>query len=999
MKAPVSRIVEHLLVLAVVGGLAAATAMAADPVTVKITVTGDAKPGATVTAKATVTVTDGSTFQSIAWRQVGGLTATVSSEKTDTITATLADRKAYREHLIEILGEPPIEETASSHAREAAAREEFFGGLQNRYQVVAFSPFAEEHAAALEFEITVVTSSGTYKLPAEIVTVLPWPWSSGLRNVGAGTPVILCAREQVTYDWALTVPTGSTATLVDPATRTPEFTPDIAGVYKVTITDLTTAKAVTFDVVAGKWLGVIVGQNADGRPRPDSTCTRCHVAGTPLGQFGPWLASGHAEILTQNINDPNGHWSMSCAGCHSVGLDPNAVNGGFDEAAAQDGWTAPAHGDPNNWADMLAKAPHAARLANVQCENCHGPQQGEGHYKGDFSRTSLSSDVCGVCHGEPMRHGRFQQWQLSGHANYELAGEEGTSAGCAMCHSANGFIQWQELGFASNATLNVTWTEDQVHPQTCQSCHDPHSVGTTSGGDTTNATVRLMGDTPVLMAGFEAKGVGKAATCMLCHNSRRGLKNDSTFKLTDATRAPHVPTQADMIMGQNLYFVEVNKPGYHAKVEDSCVACHMDATAPPSDLSLTPTNGTNHAFVASKTMCKECHKVAKAEDVQGPVHAKLATLKGLIEAGIVNVMKQQIALGNKIDLGGKGFITNVADIQGIELVDASGRQAITVTFASGPVGPIGMNNVKVVPPTGTGKDLYQYGPAELPKAGWNYLVIESDQSFGVHNPGWIIGALDASIAAVKSIGTTTGGTDPSTGGGLGNGAGAVACTTPYVYWAEVVARLAGSAGSQWRSDIVARNLGVATANLKFVLHTDAGNVNGTGTVPAAGQGVFEDIVALLGASTKGSLEICSDRPLLVLGRTFNHAATGTFGQFFDGHVADLGLGVGQSVDLLALRQQTGKYRTNINVMNGGTTEAKVAITLFGANGTQLTAYDVTVPAGKIVQDLEPFKNRAGSANVGWGYATVKVTAGSNVRTSASVIDAVTNDPTTIIPKR
>ncbi len=59
---------------------------------------------------------------------------------------------------------------------------------------------------------------------------------------------------------------------------------------------------------------------------------------------------------------------------------------------------------------------------------------------------NLSSDLCGSCHGEPPRHGRFQQWQLSAHANYELAIEEGESASCSKCHTANGFLAWGKIG-------------------------------------------------------------------------------------------------------------------------------------------------------------------------------------------------------------------------------------------------------------------------------------------------------------------------------------------------------------------------------------------------------------------------------------------------------------------------------------------------------------------------------------------------------------------------
>jgi hypothetical protein len=44
-------------------------ALAAGPPTVKITVTGAPTPGATVTAKAAVTINDGSVLQSMSWRQ------------------------------------------------------------------------------------------------------------------------------------------------------------------------------------------------------------------------------------------------------------------------------------------------------------------------------------------------------------------------------------------------------------------------------------------------------------------------------------------------------------------------------------------------------------------------------------------------------------------------------------------------------------------------------------------------------------------------------------------------------------------------------------------------------------------------------------------------------------------------------------------------------------------------------------------------------------------
>ena len=107
-------------------------------------------------------------------------------------------------------------------------------------------------------------------------------------------------------------------------------------------------------------------------------------------------------------------------------------------------------------------------------------------------RVNLGSETCGSCHGEPARHGRFQQWQLSNHADYDLARSRGASSGnCSRCHSGNGFIAWSKLDFDPDQQVSVTWDQDTVVPQICAACHNPHDTGTTSGSDGTNARVRV----------------------------------------------------------------------------------------------------------------------------------------------------------------------------------------------------------------------------------------------------------------------------------------------------------------------------------------------------------------------------------------------------------------------------------------------------------------------------------------------------------------------------
>jgi hypothetical protein len=995
-----------------IAGVAGFAFAAGPPVTVTMAVTGDPAPGATVTAKATVTINDGSTLQSIKWSQAGGVAATLTNTSVDTVTIALPGRKAFREELMTVLEEPPI--TDAQLPANVPPNPAYEGGLQNRFVIAGVSPHALADAAAIKLDIAVTTSSGTYHTAASVAGNVPWETATGTRNVPMLLPVLLHAKKQASYDWSLTVPTGSAATLLDQTTQNPEFTPDVAGTYQLTVTDLGTAKPVTMTVHAGTWKGIITGQDATGRPVVDAACMQCHVKNTPhFDLFTPWAKSGHSEIFTQNVNTPAGHYTAACVTCHTVGYNAKAVkNGGIDDAIDWPAFlstTLLTHGDASNWTNILSQFPATARMANIQCENCHGPQDSAAHMKKDGSRMSLSSDLCGTCHGEPARHGRFQQWQLSAHANYETAVAEGTDPTCAKCHSAQGFVAWQNNKF-STANLAVDWTTEEVHPQTCATCHDPHDVGTTSGDKTTNAKVRVTGNTPPLMAGFTATNVGSGAICMTCHNGRRGLKDDANYLPSDATRAPHEGPQADILMGQNMFFTKAGTRGLHSMIQDSCVSCHMESTNPPPALANLNADGsyggTNHTFYASNTICNKCHSNITKETVQAPVQAKMDSLKAQLETAIRNVMQAQIRAGNAIDLNGLKTVRNASDITAVEFISSHGRQGVNVTLTGGTkVSDLSLATVKVVRPAGSPVELYAVADPAIAKAGWNYFMVSSDKSKGVHNPAFVNSALDVSNFAVSSINSaaispTLPGNSTAIGGGIGNGAGAVSCKTAYVYWSEMAGHTPGQAGSQWRTDLVARNLESSTASLRFILHQAAGNLEATGTVNGGSQKAFEDLTATMGgASNIGALEICSDRPLLVATRIFNQADAGTYGQSYDGRVADLGYSVGQTISLIGLRQKTDAYRSNLVVTNGGTTEAQVTINLFDSTGKSLNAYTLTVPAGTGLQDLEPFKNRANAPDLDWGYATVTVLKGTNVLSSASLIDMKTNDPTTIPAKQ
>jgi len=739
---------------------------------VTTSVEGDAAPGGTVTVTANVEILDGSTtVTSYSWSQSNSVTVNIASPSANSTDVTLPDLGAYRDELITKLSEPPI--TADQLPENVPVPDtEAPGGLQDRFQVVGPNPFALEEAGAVELTVTVETSSGTLTATADVATTLPFKPGGGILNVPINVPVLLHGRTALTaqgdpdtsyqYDWALSGP-GS-ATLSDATSQSPYFTPDATGKYTVTVTDPADGSTVTMEIYAGTFVGAITGIGADGRPDA-ANCTVCHKdGGIAPDKFTTWRQTGHAEIFTDQLNTGN-HWGTGCFLCHSVGYNPDDDNGGLDEATDYDAWLNSGlinAMNPDAWATTVADYPSVAQLANIQCENCHGPQGGDAHTTG-ASRVTLSADNCGQCHGEPLRHGRFQQWQLSGHANYELAIDEGTNGSCARCHTANGFLTWLPILLDDDpntdptANIEVTWTADDTHPQTCVTCHDPHNIGTVSGNET-DATVRISGDTPPLIAGFTVTDVGRGAICMTCHNSRHGLYNDDTYDDIVAagttSQAPHGSAQTDVLVGENAFFVDVGTRGPHSLVTDACVACHMQATPPPDALSYEQ-GGTNHTFYAAPDICSECHgdAITDASSIQTAFQTSSDQLKGLIETAMTNLLNAEIAGGNTIDLGGEATLASAGDFTAVEFGTSHGRQAISVTLADDTVvGPIALNNVKVIDGTDTDiGELYAFADAALPKAGWNYFLVNNDSSKGVHNPSFVTGVLNASIGALNTL--------------------------------------------------------------------------------------------------------------------------------------------------------------------------------------------------------------------------------------------------------
>jgi hypothetical protein len=695
----------------------------------------------------------GETAQSFVWVRTNGETATVSSPTSSLTLITLPTVANYKAELVRHVKGLEIRDLAGTIIT---------GG--NRTQIVPVNPLNLDEASSATFKLRVATTSGKFYFG--LVTVADKEGQAavegfaavgtGIRNVPVGVPVLIHTKTQASYNWTVAGPLGA-VTVADATTQMPSFVPDAAGTY--TATDSVGPNTIT--VIAGNWRGVITSQNADHRPLADE-CTGCHNGTIAPDKFTPWMNSGHAEILTQNINDPASHWSISgCGPCHSVGYNIAATNNGFDEAVAATGWTF-THGDPNNWTDMLANFSAAAKLANIQCENCHGPQDkvpgtfSDAHTTSpsavnfNGSRTSLSADVCGACHGEPLRHARFQQWEDSAHGNFAAAIPRATSTSCAGCHTAQGFMVYLAQLQAGNPLRTIqsgTSTVATAMPQTCSVCHDPHAQGTTSGKPNT-ATVRVEDNTPKLPGGFVATGVGRGAICIVCHNTRNGagsgafandtflhMDGDPVFGSLTSYGAPHQAAQGDVLMGYNAYFVGSVSPtssqyrSPHSLITGACVNCHMEQTPPPALLSYNLA-GTNHSFKPSITICSNCHSVNQSLGpmLQAKVKSTLEVLEASIEAKIVSRS------------------TDTRVLVSATLTESSGQPAVIGVFSSPTTTTITvqLNNL-------LGVRISDLGTDALAKAVWNFMLIEGDASEGVHNPDFTLAVLGAAQKAVDDI--------------------------------------------------------------------------------------------------------------------------------------------------------------------------------------------------------------------------------------------------------
>lgn len=537
--------------------------------------------------------------------------------------------------------------------------------------------------------------------------------STGLKVVGIGELVYLKGKEAggdtvTAYAWTLVPPAGSNAALDATDAEMVTFRPDTTGQFEVQLT-ITTSSG-TADTSVTITSAEYVGVGTVGGLNPSfakGQCAICHA-----DKEFEWQGTGHATKFSRAISGiDHGFYAESCIECHTVGYneDATAVNGGFDDVAQDLGWTFPDTLDPANWDDIVANFPDLAHVSNIQCENCHGP--GSLH-KGDKTKidVTIEEGMCSKCHDELPYHWRSTQWKRSAHSR-GVAFAAGRSS-CAGCHSGYGFIDRMD---------NKTELRSGFPQISCAVCHDPHSAAN-------EHQVRREADVTLFNGEvISFGGIGKL--CMNCHLSRR----DSEVYVQEyhSHFGPHGSPQTDMLAGTNAISFGIHIPSSNHKevVSEACVTCHMAETpeaGEPGEHWIgdhtwnmewdggTPEDATDDVY--NVAACQECHGAITS----------FADLKA------------------KSDYDGDGVIESAqAEIHGMleelgKLLPPLGDPAVSVTQDD-------------YDPTLPGLTSQQIAKRQLfLKAAYNYLFVEEDGSYGVHNFQYAVNLLKAAHQALTT---------------------------------------------------------------------------------------------------------------------------------------------------------------------------------------------------------------------------------------------------------
>ncbi len=303
---------------------------------------------------------------------------------------------------------------------------------------------------------------------------------------------------------------------------------------------------------------------------------------------------------------------------------------------------------------------------------------------------SSGTALCGTCHNVSTTVLAKQiQWQNSVHATGGHFAR--STASCAECHTNEGF----RMKLAGETVTDI----DNPTPQNCRTCHEIHK-----NYDETDYALSVSGPVEITSSLYneeETIDIGKGNLCASCHDSRpenyQLAVGGGDYVITSSRFGPHHGPQSNILIGFGGYEVLGSEPyinSPHATVvTDGCITCHMAKAY--GDLAGGHTMNMvyeyNESEVQNTAGCQAqaCHSGITSFDVDGVQ----TEVKALLE----ELKTKLIAIGALSNSG----------------------SPVSGTWTSNQAGAV-----------------------------FNYIMLEEDRSFGVHNSKYIKALLKNSIEAL-----------------------------------------------------------------------------------------------------------------------------------------------------------------------------------------------------------------------------------------------------------
>lgn len=583
--------------------------------------------------------------------------------------------------------------------------------------VLAFALNLNAQRAVLKIEAVSPYKLTTYGLTASTNSV-----SQGLRVVPTGTFVYVSPFNIPTTDPINSAvytfeqkPGGSAAAFTSFNTNWAYFNADVVGEYKVKLT-ITTALGTddtTYSIYAGNYVGV---GNFDGVAGTFPKCMTCH-AGTPafIAVFDKWKVSGHGTTFKDMITSGSSHFSANCFKCHTTGADHNnvAANNGFDDLAAQLGWTYVGPPNAGKWDSLKTGFPNLVNHATIGCESCHGP--GSVHATMGATKNNIAIDYdagsCAKCHDSPPRYNMVREFENSKHSIAYYAGSSTRALPahdlqqCMRCHDGMGYVLYSK---GLTTTTPIAPTVADHHVISCATCHDPHGNNYTASLRQTPTT----GDTLGNGYNYSTLG-GTGQTCMSCHKGRRDNVTYVVGSSVNSTWGPHYSTQSDVLLGQNAAMFDATPyiSGNHKYIANTCVDCHMAATPDTGNVNRSKVGGHSMNIVNPET--------------------GYANLKGCVSChGPVTSLADFIASS---DYDGDGTVEPIqSEVDGL-------MQRLRIALP-----PAGLDSISIT-------QITSLNDITIRRAYFNYRMIYGDASRGMHNTKFTVNLLTKSILAIGGI--------------------------------------------------------------------------------------------------------------------------------------------------------------------------------------------------------------------------------------------------------